>query len=419
MRIEERLREAFSNRAGAAGFSEDAWEAIQAGMVRQQRRRTAAGFLAAGGAVLVLAVSTAWMWTALRAGPGPGSGSEAPLDPRVTATIDVGDYPAGIAAGEGAVWVAVPSAAPHEDCSGQMVRIDPSTNAVAARIPIAGWPSNVAIGFGSVWVEGLLCTPDGDAPALTRIDPRTNSVSDAVSLAAPGVGSTSADVAVGEGAVWVTLSADPTADAGEVVRIDPATNSVAARVPVQGTPRDVVVGDGGVWVLTLLPEREAHLCGAEGPCEAPPGSLSGMEVLHIDPVANQVVESYPNALSVGVGEGAVWIGVWLTEGDLGLVRMDPQTGRRIGEPLPGDFRGFAGEHGTIGTLVTGNDGLWYWGFPSPDSPRGQIQHLDAADLRVDAAVDHYSSWIDAALDPEGQTLWISNYEDTVIRIDLR
>jgi hypothetical protein len=419
MRIEERLREAFSIRADSALPSEEAWEAIEAGLARRRRRRAAAGFLAAGAALVVVAVSTAWMWTALRAGPGPASESEAPLNPRVTAAIDVGDYPAGIATGEGAVWVVVPSATHGDDCGGEVVRIDPGTNGVAARIPIDGWPSNVALGFGSVWVEGLLCTPNGDVPGVTRIDPRTNTASGSVFLAEPGVGATSADVAVGEGSVWATLSADPLADAGEVVRIDPATTGVVARVPVEGTPRDVVVGEGGVWVLSLLPERESHLCGAEGPCEAPPGSLSGMEVLHVDPATNAVVGNYPNALSVGVGEGAVWMGVWLTEGDLGLVRIDPRTGRRIGEPLPGDFRGFAGEHGTIGTLVTGNDGLWFWGFPSPDSARGLIQHLDEADLRVDATVDHHSTWIDAALDPSAEVLWISNYEDTVTRIDLR
>jgi hypothetical protein len=29
------------------------------------------------------------------------------------------------------------------------------------------------------------------------------------------------------------------------------------------------------------------------------------------------------------------------------------------------------------------------------------------------------TWIDPALDPAGETLWISNYEGTATRIDLR
>jgi hypothetical protein len=144
-----------------------------------------------------------------------------------------------------------------------------------------------------------------------------------------------------------------------------------------------------------------------------------MEVLHVDPVTNEVVGTYPNTLSVGVGEGAVWMGVWLTEGDLGLVRVDPRSGRRIGEPLPGDFRGFAGEHGTVGTLVAGDGGVWLWGFPGVDSEDGMIYRLNAATLEVDASVGPEGTWIDAALDQPADVLWVSNYEDTVTRIDLR
>jgi len=410
MKIEERLGRMFSAQAGSAVPSEEAWEGIEAGLVRRRRRRNATGFVAAGAAVMLLAASTVWLWTALRGTREPGSENEAPLNPRVTAAIRVGDFPAGIAAGEGAVWVAVL----RDECAGEIARIDPATNEIVARIPVHGWPSDLAVGFGSVWVEGLLCTEeDGDVPAITRIDPETN-----VAMPAVPVGSSSADVAAGEGAVWVTVS-NAKQDSGEVVRIDPATGEVAARVPIEGDPRDVVVGEGGVWVLSLIPGEEAHLCGAEGPCQAAPGSLSGMEVLHIDPATNEVVGSYPNGLSVGVGEGAVWMGAWLTEGDLGLLRIDPRTGRLIGEPLPRDFRGFAGEHGTIGTLVVGDGGVWLWGFPTVDSEHGVIYGLNATTLEIDASVAPEGTWIDAALDPSGDTLWVSNYEDTVTRIDLR
>jgi hypothetical protein len=412
MKIEERLGRTFSAQAGSAGPSEEAWEGIEAGLVRRRRRRNATGFLAAGAAVVLLAASTVWLWTALRGTREPGSENQAPLNPRVAATIPVGDFPAGIAAGEGAVWVAVPSAVPHEDCAGEVVRIEPGTNDVAARIPINGWPSDVVVGFGSVWVEGLMCTEaDGDVPAITRIDPETN-----VAMPAVPVGASSADVAVGEGAVWVTVS-DPKQDSGEVVRIDPATGEVAARVPVEGDPRDILVGEGGVWVLSR-PPGESHLCPADDSClgGASP-SLSGMEVLHIDPETNEVVATFPDALSVGIGEGALWMSIWLNEDDPGIVRVDPGTGLRD-VTLTGDFRGFAGEHGTIGTLVVGDGGVWLWGFPSPDARRG-IYRLNATTLEFDAAVTPDGIWIDAALDPLGQTLWIANYEDTVTRIDLR
>ena len=409
MRIEERVRSTFSSRANSAHPSDEAWEAIQSGLARRQRRRTAAGFVAAGSAVVLLAVSTAWLWAGLRGEAGPGSEDEPPLNPRVTATVDVGGFPAGIAAGEGAAWVALPDG----DCRGEVVRIDPATNEVAARVPVNGWPDDVAVGFGSVWVEGFVCTQDeGRTPAVIRIDPLTDEITGVATAGSP-----TADIAVGEGGVWVTLSGTD-ADSGMVVRIDPATSEMAAWVPVEGDPRDVVVGEGSVWVLSR-PPGSIHLCPADTSCLGGGSpSLSGMEVLQIAPETNEVVARFPDALSVGVGEGSLWMSVWLTEDDPGMVRVDPATGARDAT-LTGDLRGFAGEHGTMGTLVVGDGGVWTWGFPSPSMERARIYRVNASTLELDASVAPEGRWIDAALDPSGETLWISNYEDNVTRIDLR
>jgi DNA-binding beta-propeller fold protein YncE len=391
MRIEDRLRSTFSTRAGSARPSEDAWEAIEADLARRQRRRAVAGFLAAGSAVALLVVSTGWLWSALRETPGPGSENEAPLNPRVAATIRVGASPAGLSVGEDAVWVAVPK----DPCAGEVVRIDLATNGVAARIPIEGYPSDLTVGWGSVWVEGSVCGPLGRLTgAVTRIDATSGRV-----LSTIEVGDSTADVAAGEGAVWVTV---PSRDGSSVVRIDPQTDTVVARIPVEGDPRDVLAGEGGVWLFGVAPEEQ-------------PG-LSGMQVTHIDPVENQVVATIPDAVSLGVGEGFVWVGVWLDRYEGGLLRLDPGTDRPVGEAIEGAFAGFAGEHDTIGTLAVGGGGVWYW---SSGGERARIFRLNAATLELDASAATGEIWIDAAVAPDGETLWISNYEDTVTRIDLR
>lgn len=80
-------------------------------------------------------------------------------------------------------------------------------------------------------------------------------------------------------------------------------------------------------------------------------------------------------------------------GDLGLTRVDPRSGEPIGEPLPRDYRGFAGEHGSIGTLVVGDGGVWLWGFPTVDSTHGVIYRLDAAALEIDASVAPEGTWM--------------------------
>ena len=61
------------------------------------------------------------------------------------------------------------------------------------------------------------------------------------------VGSHPQDVAVGEGAVWVSLPAQQPGEDSLVVRIDPITNEAVARIPVEGHVEELAAGEGGVW----------------------------------------------------------------------------------------------------------------------------------------------------------------------------
>lgn len=56
--------------------------------------------------------------------------------------------PSGVAAGQDAVWVAVS----WNHSTGEVLRIDPRTNAIAARIPTGGYVGELRLGAGSVWV---------------------------------------------------------------------------------------------------------------------------------------------------------------------------------------------------------------------------------------------------------------------------
>jgi hypothetical protein len=55
------------------------------------------------------------------------------------------------------------------------------------------------------------------------------------------------DVAVGEGAVWVSVPAEQPGQDNLVVRIDPITNEVVARIPVEGYIEELAAGEGGIW----------------------------------------------------------------------------------------------------------------------------------------------------------------------------
>jgi Domain of unknown function (DUF5074) len=149
---------------------------------------------------------------------------------------------------------------------------------------------DVAVGDGAVWISGF--------GTVSRLDPRTNEV--VATIETPGTEDYSR-VAVGEGAVWVT------ADGGRVYRIDPVTNAVVATIPVGGPIMGVSAGDGSVWVT-----RPAEGIG---------------ELVRIDPATNAVVgepiEVGPGPVSVISGFGALWV---TNTSPPSVVRVDPASG---------------------------------------------------------------------------------------------
>ena len=171
------------------------------------------------------------------------------------------------------------------------------------RIPVPSGADDVAIGEGAVWVSGF--------NEVSRLDPATNEV--VATVHTTGTGDYSS-VAVGEGAVWVTTSR------GRLYRIDPSTNEVEETIDLPDSPTNVVVGGGSVWVSTAA---------------AGPG-----HIVRVDPGTNEVVGS-PIAVGEGPGpmvflDGSLWItNTSLIVGEVpegtdlsgpSVVRVDPATG---------------------------------------------------------------------------------------------
>jgi YVTN family beta-propeller protein len=118
----------------------------------------------------------------------------------VSDTIALGVVvPTALAFGDGALWVA---ARPGFRCcpaeavgTGTLTRIDPKTNSVEATIPIGGQPAGIAVGEGSVWIA------DPGTRSVVRFDPRKNRV-----VAHIPVGARPRGIAVGGGFVWISVS---------------------------------------------------------------------------------------------------------------------------------------------------------------------------------------------------------------------
>jgi hypothetical protein len=279
------------------------------------------------------------------------------VNPRVTATIPVGQFPRSVEIGYGYAWVAVND--PDQSPGFTLTRIDPSTNEVVDSLPLEH-TAEMAVGAGAVWVVGY---EDATRARLLRIDPQTNSVVETVRLDC-GSNLESPDchpisVTAEEIAVWVTLSSNPGVS-GEVVRIDPTTNKIVARIPVEEDgPRDIVVAGGSVWV-NVQSDVEDDL-------------EQGASLHRIDPQTNDVVDVLlRNKLLLGgddpppvmaASSSDVWVVREDSQGettpvDVVAVRIDARTGdilRESGNLVPD------GMGPTVFPFASDGESMWFYG----------------------------------------------------------
>jgi virginiamycin B lyase len=178
-----------------------------------------------------------------------------------------------VAVGEDGVWMLSDGTQP------ELVRIDPTTNAVADTLSAPSGATAVRAGDGSLWI-----TRAGTGQ-LIRVDPGTGEELAVIDVA-PG----SIFLAYGEGGVWTMGSTT-----GDVVHVDPATNSVVATIPTGGRVEggDIAVGGGYVWAR-----------------------ISDALIAQIDPATDTVIARYGPATSSGSADAddqAVWVSDFLAQ----------------------------------------------------------------------------------------------------------
>jgi DNA-binding beta-propeller fold protein YncE len=355
-------------------------------------------------ATLALALATVTfigLWWGFRPPPSDRSGEDAAqepvdLDPRVTAVVPVGPYPADVAVGEGAVWVSVPEQQPEQN--NLIVRIDPVTNEVVARIPVKGYVEELAAGAGGVWGVGIRGTGASNLSfSVERIDPATNEV-------VAQIQDVSGPLAIGEGALWAVDRAGARAgpEGSSLLRINPATNQVVATIPLGVAAWDIEFGEGYLWVLPLEPSP------GEG------------DILQVDPTMNEVVASIeiplsdtgypPTVYSPALGESSAWVPACCPDNELMVVRVDVGTSGVVGEPirLPG---------GAPFAVAAGH--VWFI------EERGALYGLNLDTLEVDQSVSGFDWPAGGFPDPSteldlGQlAVWVTNSDqNSVTRIDL-
>jgi YVTN family beta-propeller protein len=332
----------------SAAMSRGAAHADPRARTRRSARRA---LLAAIAAAVLAALVVAGILATRPAGNLPpqslqvlAADSVAVIDSRasaVVAEVPVGGIPAGIAVGEGAVWVGN-----SEDQT--LLRIEPKTRKVVKRIGLGVKPWRIVVAAGAVWVASY------DAKALLRIDPLYNEVTDRIDVSRAGSGVGRGDllppvaIAAGEGAIWIVhafvpIQCSAIACGGVVSRVSTSARAVVRRIRVD-SPNGIAFGDRAVWALSG------------------PGRLGVRGALsRIDPKTNAVVWTtrMPSVgrliapIGLAFGEGAVWVMKHrIRTSDGALFEFDPGTGQLGGVlRIAGNPWGIAVSEGAVWVLT--------------------------------------------------------------------
>jgi YVTN family beta-propeller protein len=283
--IDKLLRDSL-NKAGESYAPGKEAEARHAFLRRAKRRRIyTAGSVAVAGAALA-----AVLFTFVAPGSDTPTGREGDTassipSADVVARTRVGEAPAGVAAGEGSVWVA-------NSGDGTVSVIDARTNKLTESVEVGRAPVDVELAGGHAWVSF-----ENDA-RLVAVDVDDLSRRE-VELAGEGTG---LEIAAGGRYLWAVSQDTP------LQRIDTADFEVTEHAVTVDEPVNLTVGGGKVWVL-----------GAEGAVDQIDASsgLAPEATLALDaPVS-------PTASDLE------WDGVslWISDGDSRTIfRLDPQAG---------------------------------------------------------------------------------------------
>jgi YVTN family beta-propeller protein len=295
------------------------------------------------------------------------SGSQAPHRsaatkpgiPAVSATISVGKGADHVASGADGIFVT-------NNPGRALARVAPDKNTASSVAALGDAPHAVAVGSDAVWLTA--------SNRVLRVEPATDPTQ-AHTTTIP-VDTSVAELAVGDGGVWVTAG-----QSGQLIRIDPKTRTVAARIDVGAAPDSVVVGEGGVWVANRVDA----------------GTVTRVDPTHNRVLATVAVGSRPDQIAIGAG--SVWTA---NSGDGTVSRIDPATDKVVATIKVG--RGPA-------SIVVGAGAVWV-----SDKSAATVYRIDPATNRVTGSVRVGGG-------PESSTVadsnvWVVNTSDgTVSRID--
>jgi YVTN family beta-propeller protein len=199
-----------------------------------------------------------------------------------SAGIPLEGTPTAMAAAEGSLWLADPSA-------DAVIRLDLDDPAVVDRVPVAN-PGALTIGAGAVWAARI----PGDT--VVRIDRDTGTVTQSIPLGRARV----AALTYGAGSLWIADVTD-----NSLISVDPSSGRLRRELPLDVRPTALAAGKGAIWVA----DYDA-------------GTIAEVDARTGRTVATVGVGNGPAALAVGLG--STWVANSL---DSTVSRIEPGTSK--------------------------------------------------------------------------------------------
>lgn len=281
------------------------------------------------------------------------------IDPQTGRTIGrptvTDDAPYAVDAAFGKVWVA----AFQND---ELIQVDPATRRVVKTTKVANRPFGLTHGFGSMWVTSIR------NETVSRIDPKTGEeIGDPIQLEGPPY-----TIAAGFGFLWVTNIRD-----GNVVKIDPDTNKIV------GDP--IVIG-----------ERSCKDVPADEPlvnCGAPSAIVAAGEYLWVANLRGLALtggQGTPTQIKRKIPNGEVW-------------RIDPKTGKAVGDPIPVPIRpqAIAGDDTAVWVVSLGANAVTR--IDTKTGVRDKLP-IDISGQPTDAAIGYGKVWFSLSSDDQVASL---------------
>lgn len=243
---------------------------------------------------IAVAAGEGGVWTTSMAG-----GVLTKIDPQTGKVVGkptvTDDAPYAVDAAFGKVWVA----AFQND---KLIQVDPETQKVIKTTKVANRPFGLTHGFGSMWVTSIR------NETVSRIDYDTGEeIGDPIKIDGPPY-----KIANGFGYIWVTNIRD-----GEVVKIDPKFNRVVGK-PIKIGARKCSE------IPVPNPLKPAPLVD----CGAPSAIVAAGKYLWVANLRGKALkkgEGTPTQIKQNIPNGEVW-------------RIDPKTGKAVGDPIPVPIR---------------------------------------------------------------------------------